>query len=114
MYIKHIFVHTNRNLGIITSTDAMSGFSNGGMLTVGVLFVVVRGVDKSQVAPKLARCVRVHLFALMESQMFPSLLGAHTYLRVSGWVRVHFVVVHTWRGQISCSIKLFLFSLNGK
>lgn len=32
--------------GIINSTDALAGFSNEGMITVGALFVVVKGVEK--------------------------------------------------------------------
>jgi len=45
------------NAGIISAADATAGFSNSAMLTVAVLFVVVHGVDKSQLAPYLGRRV---------------------------------------------------------
>jgi hypothetical protein len=45
------------NAGLITMKDALSGFSNSGLLAVGVLFVVVQGVEKSQIAPTAARFV---------------------------------------------------------
>jgi Na+/H+ antiporter NhaD/arsenite permease-like protein len=37
------------NCGIINTEDALSGFSNSGMITVGCLFVIVQGVEKSHV-----------------------------------------------------------------
>ena len=45
------------NAGLITMKDALGGFSNSGLLAVGVLFVVVQGVEKSQLAPTAARYV---------------------------------------------------------
>ena len=45
------------NAGLITMKDALGGFSNSGLLAVGVLFVVVQGVEKSQIAPTAARFV---------------------------------------------------------
>ncbi|CAM9739430.1 unnamed protein product, partial [Discosporangium mesarthrocarpum] len=45
------------NAGIVTTSEALSGFSNSGMLAVGALFVVVKGVERSQLADKAARRV---------------------------------------------------------
>jgi hypothetical protein len=48
------------NAGLITMKDALGGFSNSGLLAVGVLFVVVQGVEKSQIAPTVVRYVGCH------------------------------------------------------
>lgn len=45
------------NVGLMSTTEALSGFSNTGMLAVGALFVVIKGVEKSQLADKAARRV---------------------------------------------------------
>ncbi|CAN0357898.1 unnamed protein product [Ectocarpus sp. 8 AP-2014] len=45
------------NVGLVNTTEALSGFSNAGMLAVGALFVVIKGVEKSQLADKAARRV---------------------------------------------------------
>ena len=45
------------NVGLVGTTEALSGFSNAGMLAVGALFVVIKGVEKSQLADKAARQV---------------------------------------------------------
>lgn len=45
------------NLGIITIDDALGGFANEGMITVGALFVVVKGVEKSGVIDRIAQHV---------------------------------------------------------
>lgn len=45
------------NVGLVDTTEALSGYSNAGMLAVGALFVVIKGVEKSQLADKAARRV---------------------------------------------------------
>lgn len=45
------------NVGMVSTDEALSGFSNAGMLAVGALFVVIKGVEKSQLADKAARRV---------------------------------------------------------
>lgn len=45
------------NVGMVSTSEALSGFSNAGMLAVGALFVVIKGVEKSQLADKAARRV---------------------------------------------------------
>eukprot|EP00953_Heterococcus_sp_UTEX-ZZ885_P030113 15927-Heterococcus_DN1.PRE.1 len=45
------------NARILTQDEALKGFSNSGMLAVGALFVVVKGVEKCQALDKLARKV---------------------------------------------------------
>jgi di/tricarboxylate transporter len=60
------------DVGIISSDEALSGYSNPGTLAVGVLFVVVRAVQRSKLTDRLARRVlgfktsaRVGLLRLM-------------------------------------------------
>jgi Co/Zn/Cd efflux system component len=45
------------NAGIISTQEALAGFSNAGVLAVGVLFVVVQAVERSRLAPTAARYV---------------------------------------------------------
>lgn len=51
------------NVGIVSTEDALSGFNNPGVLAVGSLFVVVKGVEKSRLADKAAK----HIFGLNTS-----------------------------------------------
>ena len=45
------------NSGIITTQEALAGFSNSGVLAIGVLFVVVQAIERTQLAPWAARNV---------------------------------------------------------
>lgn len=51
------------NAGTISTDDALSGFNNPGVLAVGSLFVVIKGVEKSRLADKAAK----HVFGLRTS-----------------------------------------------
>lgn len=51
------------NAGIISTDDALSGFNNPGVLAVGSLFVVIKGVERSKLADKAAK----HVFGLQTS-----------------------------------------------
>lgn len=48
------------NVGTVSTSDALSGFNNPGVLAVGSLFVVIKGVERSRLADKAAR----HVFGL--------------------------------------------------
>ena len=43
------------NLGIVSTTDALGGFSNTGLISIGSLFIVMQAVDKSRVVDYAAR-----------------------------------------------------------
>lgn len=43
------------NAGVIDESEAVSGFTNSGVLSVGVLFVVIQAVERSQIAGRMAR-----------------------------------------------------------
>lgn len=51
------------NAGIVSTDDALSGFNNAGVLAVGSLFVVIKGVERSKLADKAAK----HVFGLQTS-----------------------------------------------
>lgn len=51
------------NAGTISTEDALSGFSNPGVLAVGSLFVVIKGVERSRLADRAAK----HVFGLRTS-----------------------------------------------
>lgn len=40
------------NVGLVTTEDALLGFGNSGMLSVGALFVIIKGIENSQLADK--------------------------------------------------------------
>lgn len=45
------------NAGIVSTAEALSGFSNPGVLAIGALFVVVASVESSRLADKAAKRV---------------------------------------------------------
>ena len=45
------------NAGIVSTDDALSGFNNTGVLAVGSLFVVIKGVERSRLADRAAKQV---------------------------------------------------------
>ncbi len=51
------------NAGTVSTEDALSGFSNPGVLAVGSLFVVIKGVERSRLADRAAK----HVFGLRTS-----------------------------------------------
>lgn len=51
------------NMGVVSTSDALSGFNNPGVLAVGSLFVVIKGVEKSRLADKAAQ----HVFGMQTS-----------------------------------------------
>ena len=51
------------NAGIVSTEDALSGYSNPGVLAVGSLFVVIKGVERSRLADRAAK----HVFGLRTS-----------------------------------------------
>lgn len=42
------------NIGIVTTQEALSGFSNSGLITVAALLIVARGIDKSRMLKVLS------------------------------------------------------------
>jgi len=43
------------NMGIVSTADALDGFSNTGLISIGALFIVMQAVDKSRVVDYAAR-----------------------------------------------------------
>ena len=43
------------NMGIVSTPDALDGFSNTGLISIGALFIVMQAVDKSRVVDYAAR-----------------------------------------------------------
>lgn len=58
------------NVGTITTDEALSGFNNPGVLAVGSLFVVIKGVERSRLAGMHRRSVTLQyiyrLFSIVE------------------------------------------------
>lgn len=51
------------NAGVVSTEDALSGFNNPGVLAVGSLFIVIKGVERSRLADRAAK----HVFGLRTS-----------------------------------------------
>ena len=101
--------------GIITSEESLSGFSNKGMITVAILFLVSEGVRQSGVLNKAAQFflpkrrgkVRLLFFRLM----FPvSLLSA--FLNNTPVVIIFAPLVKQWAERLNLSSQKFLIPLS--
>eukprot|EP00286_Rhodomonas_abbreviata_P017859 CAMPEP_0181322670 /NCGR_PEP_ID=MMETSP1101-20121128/19352_1 /TAXON_ID=46948 /ORGANISM="Rhodomonas abbreviata, Strain Caron Lab Isolate" /LENGTH=321 /DNA_ID=CAMNT_0023430599 /DNA_START=261 /DNA_END=1222 /DNA_ORIENTATION=- len=70
------------NVGIIDTQDAISGFTNSGVLAVGVLFVVVQAVERSQIALVAAK----HAFGMNTGVRFGLLRLCALCFSISGFL----------------------------
>lgn len=101
--------------GIITDQELLAGFSNKGMITVGVLFLVSEGVRQSGVLNRLAQTYlprkRGKLVTLIPRIMFPvSVLSA--FLNNTPVVIIFAPIVKRWSEKLNLSYKKFLIPLS--
>jgi di/tricarboxylate transporter len=102
-------------LGIITPNEMISGFSNKGMLTVAVLFLVSEGVRSSGILNKIAQIAlpqkRHSVPRLMLSIMVPiSALSA--FLNNTPVVIIFAPVIKRWAEKLQISPDKFLIPLS--
>jgi di/tricarboxylate transporter len=102
-------------LGIITPNEMISGFSNKGMLTVAVLFLVSEGVRSSGILNKIAQIAlpqkRHSVPRLMLSIMVPiSALSA--FLNNTPVVIIFAPVIKRWSEKLQISPDKFLIPLS--
>ena len=85
-------------MGVITAKDAIAGFSNSGMLTVAVLFLVVAGLRETGavewVAGRFLGRPKSHREALVRL-VFP-IAGLSTFLNNTPLVAMFIPVVTDW------------------
>ena len=101
--------------GIITDQELLAGFSNKGMITIAVLFLVSEGVRQSGVLNRLAQTYlpqkRGKLVFLIPRIMFPvSLLSA--FLNNTPVVIIFAPIVKRWSERLNLSYKKFLIPLS--
>jgi len=101
--------------GIISDQELLAGFSNKGMLTVGVLFLVSEGVRQSGVLNRLAQTYlpkkRGKLAWMIARVMIPvSLLSA--FLNNTPVVIIFAPIIKQWSEKLNLSHKKFLIPLS--
>lgn len=101
--------------GIISSNEMLSGFSNKGMITVGVLFLVSEGIRQSGVLNRLAQTYlprkRSRMIFLIPRVMLPvSVLSA--FLNNTPVVIIFAPIIKRWAEKLNLSPKKFLIPLS--
>ncbi|WP_346854846.1 SLC13 family permease [uncultured Draconibacterium sp.] len=101
--------------GIITDKEALAGFSNKGMITIGILFIVSEGVRQSGVLNRLAQTYlprkRRKMVSLIPQIMLPvSLLSA--FLNNTPVVIIFAPIIKKWSENLNLSSKKFLIPLS--
>ncbi|WP_167619590.1 SLC13 family permease [Maribellus sediminis] len=102
-------------LGIISDKEMLAGFSNKGMLTVGILFLVSEGVRQSGVLNRLAQGYlprkRRKMVSMIPQIMLPvSLLSA--FLNNTPVVIIFAPIIKKWSETLNLSYKKFLIPLS--
>ncbi len=102
-------------LGIISDKEMLAGFSNKGMLTIGLLFLVSEGVRQSGVLNRLAQTYlprkRRKMVLLIPQIMLPvSLLSA--FLNNTPVVIIFAPIIKKWSETLNLSSKKFLIPLS--
>jgi di/tricarboxylate transporter len=101
--------------GIISSKEMLSGFSNKGMITVGVLFLVSEGIRQSGILNRLAQTYlprkRGRMVLLIPRIMFPvTVLSA--FLNNTPVVIIFAPIIKKWAEKLNLSPKKFLIPLS--
>ncbi len=101
--------------GIITEKETLEGFSNKGMITVGILFLVSEGVRQSGILNRLAQTYlprkRGKMVFLIPRIMLPvSVLSA--FLNNTPVVIIFAPIIKKWTEKLNLSSKKFLIPLS--
>ncbi len=102
-------------LGILTTEEVLDGFSNKGMITIGILFLVSEGVRQSGVLNRMAQTYlprkRRKMVYLIPQIMFPvSVLSA--FLNNTPVVIIFAPIIKNWTEKLNLSSKKFLIPLS--
>ncbi|MFW5761322.1 MAG: SLC13 family permease [Cyclobacteriaceae bacterium] len=101
--------------GIISNQEFLEGFSNKGMITIGVLFIVSEGVRQSGVLNRLAQTYlprkRGKMVFLLPRIMLPvSVLSG--FLNNTPVVIIFAPIIKKWAEKLNLSSKKFLIPLS--
>ncbi len=102
-------------IGVISDREMLAGFSNKGMLTVGILFLVSEGVRQSGVLNRLAQTYlprkRRKMVSMIPQIMIPvSALSA--FLNNTPVVIIFAPIIKKWAETLNLSSKKFLIPLS--
>jgi len=102
-------------IGIVPSTEVLAGFSNKGMITVAILFVISEGITQSGALTKLANAFlprrRGNTRSLFLRLMFPiSFMSA--FLNNTPIVIIFAPIVKKWAENLNLSAQKFLIPLS--
>ncbi|MBN2636537.1 MAG: SLC13 family permease [Prolixibacteraceae bacterium] len=100
---------------ILTGAEVLAGFSNKGMITIGILFIVSEGVRQSGILNRLAQTYlprrRGKMVFLIPRIMFPvSVLSA--FLNNTPVVIIFAPIIKKWAEKLNLSSKKFLIPLS--
>ncbi len=101
--------------GILTTEEVLAGFSNKGMITIGILFLVSEGVRQSGILNRLAQTYlprkRRRMIFTIPQIMFPvSVLSA--FLNNTPVVIIFAPIIKNWTEKLNLSSKKFLIPLS--
>lgn len=101
--------------GIITPAEAISGFSNKGMITVAILFLVSEGVRQSgsldYVIKKLLPTGKTTIPRAM-TRMLPSIATISAFLNNTAVVVIFAPIIKKWAERVNLPSKKFLIPLS--
>jgi len=101
--------------GIISDAELLSGFSNKGMITIGILFIVSEGIRQSGVLNRLAQTYLPRkrskmLFLIPRITLPVSVLSA--FLNNTPVVIIFAPIIKKWSEKLNLSAKKFLIPLS--
>lgn len=101
--------------GILTDKEMLAGFSNKGMITIGVLFLVSEGVRQSGILNRLAQTYlprkrRKMVFLIPQIMLPVSILSA--FLNNTPVVIIFAPIIKKWTEKLNLSSKKFLIPLS--
>ena len=101
--------------GIITDKEMLAGFSNKGMITIGVLFLVSEGIRQSGILNRVAQTYlprkRRKMISLIPQIMIPvSILSA--FMNNTPVVIIFAPIIKKWAEKLNLSSKKFLIPLS--
>ena len=103
-------------MGIITPKEMVAGFSNQGMITVAILFLVSEGVkaswssgsfDKKNIAPNMKTSVRKAQF-----RMLPTISFISAFLNNTAVVVIFAPIIKKWAEFVNMPSQKFLIPLS--
>lgn len=103
------------SLGIISDKEMLAGFSNKGMITIGVLFLVSEGIRQSGILNRVAQTYlprkrRKMVFLLPQIMLPVSILSA--FLNNTPVVIIFAPIIKKWTEKLNLSSKKFLIPLS--